>query len=87
MIAVLKRTHSVDSTAENSHRLESSHASSPHHVLSLASGCVREIDGLVANTWTSFFHEQLLIANQCIDFSFSIDSLVAMYMLYLCVAS
>ena len=74
--AVLKRTHAVDSTAENLHHLESEDASSTLpliHVLSLASGHVPEIDGLVANTWTSPFHEQLLKCYRCLDFSFSID--------------
>ena len=71
--AVLKRTHAVDSTAEDSHHVESEDASSTLslvHVLGLASGRVPEIDGLVANTWTSPFHEQLLKCYRCMDFSF-----------------
>ena len=51
--AVLKRTHAVDSTAEDSHPLDSLDASptlTAEDVIDLASGHVPEMGGLVAST-------------------------------------
>ena len=52
--AVLKRTHAVDSTAEDSHPLDSLDASptlTAEDVIDLASGHVPEMGGLVASTY------------------------------------